>query len=168
MCGLSILLPPIPLHVFLSGEWLSPDFSQCRLKAGTAPFVLLWITFRSAYTRHWQDSYIVRIINEVCWEVICEYLHVLPYVCARVCVFVLCVHVPSLCLISQCCYLLVYVLNSSCIAQLMHWVHGTGLLHLAAAKIYGRSTSLNHHRPIQQGVKCGLWAHAKLQDNSAN
>ena len=60
----------------LSGEWLSPDFSQCRLKAGTAPFVLLWITFRSAYTRHWQDYYTDRTIHEVCLEVMCEYLHV--------------------------------------------------------------------------------------------
>ena len=77
LCQLSVLLP---LFLFISssllGEWLSPDFSQCRLKAGTAPFVLLWITFQSTYTRHWQDSYTGRTISEVCWEAMCECLHV--------------------------------------------------------------------------------------------
>ena len=66
----------LSISPFLSGEWLSPDFSQCRLKVGTTPFVLLWITFESQYRQHWQDSYTEETINEVCWEVMFECLHV--------------------------------------------------------------------------------------------
>lgn len=52
---------------FLStGYWLSPDFSQCRLKSGTRPFVLLWLTFASLRNQlHWQSSYAKSAIAEV-------------------------------------------------------------------------------------------------------
>ena len=56
----------LPCYVYYSGYWLSPDFSQCRLKAGTRPFVLLWLTFAFSSTRHWQSSFAEGAIREVC------------------------------------------------------------------------------------------------------
>ena len=54
-----------PLLCLCTGYWLSPDFSQCRLKPGTRPFVLLWLTFASLRNQHWQNSYTKGAIAEV-------------------------------------------------------------------------------------------------------
>ena len=54
------------------GYWLSPDFSQCRLKEDADSFAIVWFTFRTTRT---SASRTRQTITEVSgWRFACTYL----------------------------------------------------------------------------------------------